>query len=243
MVWRLKTDALLFAAPVCSSWVWMSRSCTKRTPDNPLGDVSRPNVVAGNLQVSRCADPKPFGPYLSVSAGWSLGSRVPRTPLFVQASPTPAVREFPRVHLGGGAADDLAALGTPAHALARVHRGGPPRFVSASPSPWWNRVSTLAVVFVRSLPCTCVLGAHAPPAPEGPQALPLAGQLGWHQPQAHAPLEQLTLDRWAGVSWGLPWGSPAVGVTALPHSQALHRQIRGAALRWHQASEADPVPT
>ena len=37
-------------------------------------------------------------------------------------------------------------------------------------------------------------------------------------------------------------GAAAVGVPPLPDRQTLHRQIRRAALRGHQAAEADPAP-
>ena len=38
---------------VCSSWVWMCRSVSRRTAWNPLGDQSRDFVMAGNIMVSR----------------------------------------------------------------------------------------------------------------------------------------------------------------------------------------------
>ncbi|CAL1138139.1 unnamed protein product [Cladocopium goreaui] len=41
-------------APVCSSWVWVSRHSTKRSKAAPLGDLSARSVQIGNLMVTRC---------------------------------------------------------------------------------------------------------------------------------------------------------------------------------------------
>lgn len=41
------------AAPVCSSFVFVSKGTTKRTASNPGGDESCPSVVAGNELMSR----------------------------------------------------------------------------------------------------------------------------------------------------------------------------------------------
>ena len=38
---------------VCSSWVWMVRSVTRRTPLFPLGNVFNEFTAKGNLMVSR----------------------------------------------------------------------------------------------------------------------------------------------------------------------------------------------
>ena len=53
VVRRMKSGGLLMCAPVCSSWVWMSRSVTLRSKILPLGDIRCATVAAGNLQVSR----------------------------------------------------------------------------------------------------------------------------------------------------------------------------------------------
>ena len=53
VVRRMRSGSLLMCAPVCSSWVWMSRSVTLRSRILPLGDVNQASVAAGNLQVSR----------------------------------------------------------------------------------------------------------------------------------------------------------------------------------------------
>ena len=54
LVLRLKFGAAALAAPVCSSWVWMSRGTTRRQWYAPMGDVLRSSSVReGNLMVSR----------------------------------------------------------------------------------------------------------------------------------------------------------------------------------------------
>lgn len=53
LVRHLRRNGLLFAAPVCSSWVWMSRGSTFRSKERPLGDERVECVQQGNLQVSR----------------------------------------------------------------------------------------------------------------------------------------------------------------------------------------------
>ena len=51
---RLKPAASgLLAAPVCSSWVFVSRHSTGRTAANPEGNPSSPSVQAGNLLTAR----------------------------------------------------------------------------------------------------------------------------------------------------------------------------------------------
>ena len=54
-VWalRLQRFGLTPWGTLCSSWVWVSRSTTKRTGDNVLGDESVPCVQQGNIMVSR----------------------------------------------------------------------------------------------------------------------------------------------------------------------------------------------
>lgn len=53
LVRRLRHQGVLWTAPVCSSWIWISRSSTGRSSANPLGDTSRICVQQGNLMVSR----------------------------------------------------------------------------------------------------------------------------------------------------------------------------------------------
>ena len=52
---RVRPGGLIFMAAQCSSWIWMSRSSSKRSPENVLGDVSRPFVQEGNALNNRCA--------------------------------------------------------------------------------------------------------------------------------------------------------------------------------------------
>lgn len=47
--------AFCMLAPVCASWVFMSRGTTKRCQTYPLGDESVQCVRAGNLMVARVA--------------------------------------------------------------------------------------------------------------------------------------------------------------------------------------------
>ena len=49
----LKPGGICVAAPVCSSWVWISRGTTGRTFKLPLGDTTCEFVRAGNSMVSR----------------------------------------------------------------------------------------------------------------------------------------------------------------------------------------------
>lgn len=55
LVRRIREHGILWASPVCSTWVWMSRGSTGRSAENPLGDITRSAVREGNLMVSRCA--------------------------------------------------------------------------------------------------------------------------------------------------------------------------------------------
>lgn len=54
-VWacRLKRYGLTAWGTLCSSWIWVSRSVTKRSPEQVLGDISVPFVAQGNVMVSR----------------------------------------------------------------------------------------------------------------------------------------------------------------------------------------------
>ncbi|CAK9058804.1 unnamed protein product [Durusdinium trenchii] len=54
-VLRLEPGSFLTLAPVCSTWVFMSRGSTGRSKSFPLGNLSAPSVQAGNCMVSRCA--------------------------------------------------------------------------------------------------------------------------------------------------------------------------------------------
>eukprot|EP00969_Alexandrium_andersonii_P213971 9449247-Alexandrium_andersonii.AAC.1 len=51
-LWGVKTFGMFWAAPVCSSWVWVGRSQTARSKVRPEGDVVRPKAAAA----SRMAD-------------------------------------------------------------------------------------------------------------------------------------------------------------------------------------------
>jgi hypothetical protein len=44
---------LIWAAPPCSSWVWVGRHQTERSRSCPMGNPSKPVVAAGNMQASR----------------------------------------------------------------------------------------------------------------------------------------------------------------------------------------------
>ena len=48
---RLREGGTAWAAPVCSSWVWISRSVSERSATNPLGNSSRTFVQEGNTIV------------------------------------------------------------------------------------------------------------------------------------------------------------------------------------------------
>lgn len=50
---RLVQGATAWAAPVCSSWVWVSRSSTGRSAARPAGKTSCPSVQEGNLMVKQ----------------------------------------------------------------------------------------------------------------------------------------------------------------------------------------------
>ena len=49
----LADGAMAMHAPVCSTWVWVSRAVTRRCLVLPLGDVAVPCVAAANAMVSR----------------------------------------------------------------------------------------------------------------------------------------------------------------------------------------------
>jgi len=53
LVLSIKPGGFLWAAPECSTYVWVSRSKTGRDQFNPDGDVSRKNIDAANRMVSR----------------------------------------------------------------------------------------------------------------------------------------------------------------------------------------------
>ena len=53
---RFRCTGLAWFATVCSTWIWMSRSSTERSPTQPLGCVYAGNTVEqGNIQVARCS--------------------------------------------------------------------------------------------------------------------------------------------------------------------------------------------
>lgn len=52
---RLVQGGLAFFACQCSSWVWMSRASTGRSPSNPTGNEAAPSVIQGNASNNRCA--------------------------------------------------------------------------------------------------------------------------------------------------------------------------------------------
>ena len=54
-VLRMVQGGLVFLACKCSSWVWMSRSSTQRSQDNPLGNQSAPSVIEGNMLNLHCS--------------------------------------------------------------------------------------------------------------------------------------------------------------------------------------------
>ena len=62
---RLKENSLVILAPPCSSWVFMSRSTSGRSIDNPLGDPDRKLVAQGNEIISR--------PRVYMSVCWNAG--------------------------------------------------------------------------------------------------------------------------------------------------------------------------
>ena len=53
LICRLYTGAVLWAAPVCTTWVWLCRSVTKRSRLRPLGAEWIPQVAEANNMVSR----------------------------------------------------------------------------------------------------------------------------------------------------------------------------------------------
>ena len=50
---RVQKGGLAFIAAQCSSWIWLSRSSTKRSSKNPLGDEQCPSTLEGNRLNSR----------------------------------------------------------------------------------------------------------------------------------------------------------------------------------------------
>lgn len=50
---KMSPPALLWLAPVCSSWIFLSRASTKRSPACPEGDASLTVVRHGNIMLSR----------------------------------------------------------------------------------------------------------------------------------------------------------------------------------------------
>ena len=54
-VLRLKTNGFSSWGTVCSSWIWVCRSTSQRSKENPLGDVTKEFVRIGNQMVARMA--------------------------------------------------------------------------------------------------------------------------------------------------------------------------------------------
>jgi hypothetical protein len=50
---RLKPGGLLWAAPPCSTFVWMNRGTSQRNKDRAEGNESVPSVAASNIIVAR----------------------------------------------------------------------------------------------------------------------------------------------------------------------------------------------
>ena len=55
MMRQVRLGGAVHWATQCSNWVWLSRSQTKRSHANPMGDLSRESVRKANLMVSRMA--------------------------------------------------------------------------------------------------------------------------------------------------------------------------------------------
>ena len=53
-IFRVKAGGLCVLGPQCSSWVWMSRGTTKRSPANPYGNKDIDCVAEGNRLNKRC---------------------------------------------------------------------------------------------------------------------------------------------------------------------------------------------
>jgi len=54
VVLMMKENAVLWLAPLCSSWVWIGRSGTRRSKSRPHGDARVKRVRDGNKIVDRC---------------------------------------------------------------------------------------------------------------------------------------------------------------------------------------------
>ena len=54
-VMRVKTTGMIMLGPQCSSWVWLSRSASRRSLANPYGDPSVASVAEGNVVNERVA--------------------------------------------------------------------------------------------------------------------------------------------------------------------------------------------
>ena len=48
---RIREGGCIWAAPECKTWVWLSRSQTKRSKTNPNGDVGKESVLKANKMV------------------------------------------------------------------------------------------------------------------------------------------------------------------------------------------------
>lgn len=65
LVWGTAKFGVLWLAPPCSTWVWLSRSSTGRRPHRPAGDEHKENVMRQNMLVGRLC-------YL-INLAWHLG--------------------------------------------------------------------------------------------------------------------------------------------------------------------------
>ena len=50
---RLHEGGIMWLATVCSSWVWISRSSTSRSPEQPMGREDSQSVASGNIMTAR----------------------------------------------------------------------------------------------------------------------------------------------------------------------------------------------
>jgi hypothetical protein len=52
LVCRLQPESCIWAAPLCSSWVWVTRDGTERSSSHPAGNSDVPRVLEGNKMVT-----------------------------------------------------------------------------------------------------------------------------------------------------------------------------------------------
>ncbi|CAL1165491.1 unnamed protein product [Cladocopium goreaui] len=68
-VLRIKPGGSLTLAPVCGTWVWLSRGSTKRSAQCPLGDPSASAAVAGHRYIEEIDNYKPRQGTRAVASG------------------------------------------------------------------------------------------------------------------------------------------------------------------------------